>query len=40
MNSFGTIFENKADFFIIKIKDIPFENVLLRNPFWESKQET
>ena len=26
MNSFGTIFENKADFFIIKIKDIPFEN--------------
>ena len=37
MNSFGTIFENKADFFIIKIKDIPFENVKLN---WESKQET
>ena len=37
MNSFDTIIENKADFFIIKRKDITFKNVTKSN--WELEQE-
>ena len=38
MNSFDMIIENKADFFIIKHKDITFKNVTKSN--WELEQET
>ena len=38
MNSFDTIIENKAGFFIIKSKGINFKNVTKSN--WELKQET
>ena len=37
MNSFDMIIENKADFFIIKRKDITFKNVTKSN--WELEQE-
>ena len=36
MNSFDTIIENYADFFIIKKKDITFKNVKSN---WEKIQE-